>query len=217
MRKEQYPMTTVAPSQHLVWTIYEIGKTVAKAETPTPTSLRVRTNGTQLIAATDDFCFLERKLQGNGTLTAQIMSLDNTDIYAKAAVQIRQSLDDNAPNAMMEWTPSGYAYFQYRAVVNGGVDYSQYVYSKLPLWVRITREGDQITGFISEDGTNFKKVGSVTLKMPEEVHIGLAVTSNSKQATTAVIDHISLEGTSLEGGSPNQEAAPSNVRSIMNV
>jgi regulation of enolase protein 1 (concanavalin A-like superfamily) len=209
-------MTTVAPPQHLVWTIYEIGKTVGKADTPTPSSIRIRTNGTQLIAGTDDFCFLERKLQGNGTLTAQVVSLDNTDIYAKAAVQIRQSLENNVPNAMMEWTPSGYAYFQYRATANDGANYTQYIYTKLPLWVRITREGDQITGFISEDGTNFKKVGNVTLTMPEQVHIGLAVTSNSKQATTAIIDNITLQGNSSAGGAPNQEAASGSVHSLHN-
>ncbi|GHP00954.1 hypothetical protein KSF_110010 [Reticulibacter mediterranei] len=208
-------MTITAPQQHLVWTVEEIGKTVARADTPTSTSLRVRTNGTQLIAGTDDFCFLERKLQGNGSLTVQIMSLDNTDIYAKAAVQIRQSLEDNAPNAMMEWTPSGYAYFQFRMTPNGGVNYSQYTYTKLPLWLRIVREGNVINGYISEDGSNFKNVGNVNLSMPDQVHIGLAVTSNSKQATTAVFDHITLQGNSLDGGSPNQEAVPGSVRSVL--
>jgi regulation of enolase protein 1 (concanavalin A-like superfamily) len=141
-------------------------------------------------------------------------SLDNTDIYAKAAVQIRQTLDANSPNAMMEWTPSGWAYFQYRAQVGGAVNYGQYTYTKLPLWVRITRAGDQITGFISEDGNTFKKVGDVSLSMPQEVYIGLAVTSNSKEATTAIIDHITLEGTSSEGSPPIQEAMPGSVKSI---
>jgi len=209
-------MPTVAPSQHLVWTIAEVGKNVGRAHNPTPSSICIRTHGTQLIAGTDDFCFLERKLQGDGTLTAQIVSLDNTDMYAKAAVQIRQSLEDNAPNAMMEWTPSGYAYFQYRTAANNSANYDQWVYTKLPPWVRITREGNEITGFISEDGTSFKQVGKVTLAMPELVHIGLAVTSNSKQATTALIENITLQGNSLDGGSPNQEAALGSVRSLHN-
>jgi regulation of enolase protein 1 (concanavalin A-like superfamily) len=210
-------MTTVAPSHQVVWTISEIGKNVARADTPTPTSLRVRTCGTQLIAGTDDFCFLERKMDGNGMLTARIVSLDNTDVYAKAAVQIRQSLDDNAPNAMMEWTPSGYAYFQFRLTPGAGVNYSQYTYTKNAPWVRITREGNQIVGFISEDGNNFRKVGDVNISLPEQVHIGLAVTSNSKQATTAVFDNIALQGNSLDGGSHNQGAATGSVRSLLNM
>ncbi len=208
-------MTITAPQQHLIWTVEEIGKTVARADAQTSTSLRVRTNGTQLIAGTDDFCFLERKLQGNGTLTVQLMSLDNTDIYAKAAVQIRQSLEDNAPNAMMEWTPSGYAYFQFRLTPDGGVNYSQYTYTKTPPWLRIVREGNVINGYISEDGTNFRNVGNVNMSMPDVVHIGLAVTSNSKQATTAVFDHITLQGNSLHGGSPNQDAVPGSVSSTL--
>ncbi|GHO49431.1 DUF1349 domain-containing protein [Ktedonospora formicarum] len=210
-------MTMTSPlHQTLVWTIQEIGKTVAKVDSVAPNSLRIRSNGTQLIASTDDLCFLERKLEGNGTLTVQIASLDNTDIYAKAGIQIRETLEGNAPHAMIEWTPSGYAYFQYRERYGEYVNYSQYDYAKLPLWLRLTREGDQITGFISEDGTNFKQIGTVILKMNQQVYIGLAVTSNSKQATTTLIQNITLQGESHNGGPQHHSVSMNQIRNIHN-
>ncbi len=213
-------MNSLLPTQTqntVVWTVNEIGKTVCKASAIDNSTLKIRTNGTQLIYGPDNFGFLERRLIGDGTLTARIVSLDNTDAYAKAAVQIRQELDENAINAMMEWTPSGWAYFQFKPTVGGASNYGQYAYTKLPLWIRITRLGDQITGLISEDGKSFKKVGTTSLQMPQQVHIGLAITSNAKEATTAIIDNIVLEGNSLDGGSHVQEAVPGSVRSLQQV
>lgn len=42
-------------------------------------------------------------------------------------------------------------------------------------WLKLLRKGDTFTGFVSEDGTAWQEVGSMDVKLPENVYIGLAV------------------------------------------
>lgn len=182
----------------LIWLLQEIGTTVSKVRLADAATLNIRTNGTQLIGTSDDCCFLHRTLHGDGALTCQVSSLQNTHVYAKAGLQIRRTLSADSPNAMIEWTPSRWAYFQYRAVTGGSVTWWQYVWTtQFPLLLRISRTGNEIKGYLSEDGgKTFKQVGKVNLELPEKVFIGMVVTSNSSQATTALMGNFLLEGNS---------------------
>ncbi|WP_299093629.1 hypothetical protein [uncultured Metabacillus sp.] len=65
--------------------------------------------------------------------------------------------------------------------------------------MKITRKGDVLTGYDSEDGENWIEVGSKEIKMGEKVYIGFAVdaaknTSAINHYNTAVFSAISLIG-----------------------
>ena len=81
-----------------------------------------------------------------------------------------------------------------------------------PRWLRLTRDGDTITGYDSADGTHWTRVGTVALAgLPSTVQAGLFVTSplyttyssslgvgnasNSSTRAAAVFDHVSRTGT----------------------
>ena len=80
-----------------------------------------------------------------------------------------------------------------------------------PRWLRLTRDGDTITGYDSADGTHWTQVGTVTLAgLPSTVQAGLFVTSpvystysasfgsgsesNNPTVATAVFDQVSRTG-----------------------
>lgn len=42
-------------------------------------------------------------------------------------------------------------------------------------WLKLIRKGDTFTGFVSEDGASWHQVGSLDVKLPENVSVGLAV------------------------------------------
>ncbi len=45
----------------------------------------------------------------------------------------------------------------------------------IPYWVRLTKLGDKVTGYISEDGEDWQYVSSMEFPDVEEVYVGLAV------------------------------------------
>src|SRR5690606_4876686 len=63
----------------------------------------------------------------------------------------------------------------------------------MPRWLRITREGNTVRGYLSANGTTWTLRDSVTLALPDTVYIGLAVTSHNNAAlATAVFDNVSV-------------------------
>lgn len=43
------------------------------------------------------------------------------------------------------------------------------------IWLKLVREGDNITGEVSEDGKSWETIGTLAAKLPEKIYIGFAV------------------------------------------
>jgi hypothetical protein len=52
-------------------------------------------------------------------------------------------------------------------------------------WLRVQRRGDRFTAFASTDGKNWKVYGVQTLKLPNLVHVGLALTSHNPETAAS--------------------------------
>jgi len=172
----------------------------------------------------DSFYFVHQPLTGNGTITVRVASLTGlvpahpdapspglrpgTEEWAKAGIIIKQSLKPGSPYAAM-MVAAGHGvrmqwnYTADRPGLPGTVGPAN------PRWLRLTRDGDVITGYDSADGTHWVKVGTVTLPgLPSSVQAGLFAASPESSAevqhlgggiqggegptqATAVIDHVS--------------------------
>ncbi|MBO5336148.1 MAG: hypothetical protein J6A94_03340 [Lachnospiraceae bacterium] len=42
-------------------------------------------------------------------------------------------------------------------------------------WLKLLRKGDTFNGFVSEDGMSWRQIGTMDVKMPETIYVGLAV------------------------------------------
>ncbi|MEZ5566622.1 MAG: FG-GAP-like repeat-containing protein [Gammaproteobacteria bacterium] len=160
-------------------------------------SLSVTGSGSDIWRSADEFYYAYRTLTGDGELIARIVSLSNSDPWAKAGVMVRETLDAGSRFGLMLMTPgSNGAAFQYRTTTGGlaAPSGSNDKVSTLPRWVRITRVGNVVSGYLSADGTTWTLRNSVTLtNLPANVYIGLAVTSHSDgNLATAVFDNVSL-------------------------
>jgi hypothetical protein len=67
-----------------------------------------------------------------------------------------------------------------------------------PLWVRITREGDRITGAYSPDGDSWTELESLEMDIAEDAYIGVTAASQRGAVGTAELD-------SIEGGTDSWE------------
>lgn len=136
---------------------------------------------------------LEGGLDGDGEIVARVVSVQNTNGWAKAGVMIRETTAAGSVHAMTVMTPSNGVAFQRRTTTNGSSDNTN-VTATTPRWVKLTRTGNTFASFHSADGDTWTQIGSnVTISMNSSVEIGLCVTSHANNnLCEAVFDNISV-------------------------
>ena len=154
----------------------------------------VYASGADIWGTADQFHYVYKTLSGDGRITARVVSLGNTDPWAKAGVMIRESTAAGSTHSQALMSYSNGMSFQYRATTNGTSTSSTQAGLSAPYWVRLTRLGNNFTAERSADGTNWTQQGSTTaITMASSVTVGLAVTSHTNSATTtAVFDNVSV-------------------------
>ena len=155
-----------------------------------PGTITMSAAGADIWDMSDEFTFAYKPLNGDGSVTVRVDSIENTDVWAKAGVMIRDTLDASAKNAMAYVTPDGRVGWQYRQITAGtsSSTRSDPGTITLPYWVRLTREGNRITAEHSADGqawepmveaANPQEPSSLLMPMNAGVFIGIALTSHS--------------------------------------
>ncbi len=147
--------------------------------------------GSDIWYASDQFHFVYQPLSGNGTIVARVPSIQNTNVWAKVGVMIRESLAANSTFADMLLTPASGVAFQRRTATGASATGTTVTGPAPPYWVRLVRAGNIFTGFVSSDGATWSQIGSVTVSMATNVYIGLAVTGHSPGVLcTATFDNV---------------------------
>ncbi len=143
--------------------------------------------GADIWSTSDEFRFVYKRLNGNGSITARVLSNGTgSNTWAKGGVMIRPGLDAGSTHGMMVLTggAGGGAAFQWRRSANDG---SQSVHNPIPpvsppYWVRIERIHNKAKGYLSQDGVNWTQQGEkedIEMWKPT-VFVGLCVTSHAR-------------------------------------
>jgi YD repeat-containing protein len=158
-------------------------------------TVTVKGAGADVYGTADAFQFDSQAFNGDGSITARVVSQTNTNAAAKAGVMIRESTAAGAQNVFMEITPTSGSIMQSRVGTNATTVTVHGSVVAAPYWVRLTRAGNTFTGFISTDGINWTQVNQVVVPMATSVLAGLAVTSHlAGTLSTAVFDNVSIVG-----------------------
>jgi phosphatidylserine/phosphatidylglycerophosphate/cardiolipin synthase-like enzyme/regulation of enolase protein 1 (concanavalin A-like superfamily) len=142
----------------------------------------------------DGMYYAYQPLSGDGSIVARLTSLQNTNVWARGGVMIRESLAAGSTNAFMYWTPGKMLAFQ-RRMTTGGTTFATLgaTNTSAPRWLRLDRAGDTFTAYQSIDGVNWIFVGSDTVTMPANVYIGLAAASaNALKTALATFDNVTM-------------------------
>jgi hypothetical protein len=151
--------------------------------------------GADIWGTMDAFFFVYQSLSGDGSIVAQVTGLGNTNVWAKAGVMIRETLNADSTFADVVVTPSSGTAFQRRTTTAGSALSTAGPALAAPCWVKIERVGNVFTGSVSSDGTTWTAIGSETIPMAATVYIGLAATSHDATAsTTALAGSVSGSG-----------------------
>jgi hypothetical protein len=160
----------------------------------------VQADGNDIWNDADEFHYYYRMFSGNGEIIARVVSVGNTDQWAKAGVMIRETLAANSRHAYMAVTPGNGAAMQGRGD-NGTLINQNDGSTKAPYWVRLVRSGNTFTGYKSADGINWVQQGNpITMtNFAMDVYMGLAVTSHTEGAlNTALFDNVLIIGAGME-------------------
>jgi hypothetical protein len=123
-------------------------------------------------------------------------------LSSRMGVMIRTTLDGRDPNFFVGMTTYG-AFCQVRATQSDKT-VAVNAPAGFPEWVKVVRQGNQVSGFVSPDGQAWTQVGpTATVDWPADVLVGLAVGSNSENLATATFDNVTLTS-----GAPAAPASP---------
>lgn len=144
--------------------------------------------GADIGGTSDQFQFNYESVKriGDFDLRVRVASLSLADNWSKAALMARETLDGNSKFAASVTTPgiSG-SYFLYRggtglAATNIGSAPATYPNT----WLRLKRQGNTLTGYMSLDGNSWMTLGSITFQsLAGDLYVGMAVTSRKPSQT----------------------------------
>ena len=188
-------IVTAATSLPAPWLKTDIGTVGLPGDASFATGVfSVRGSGADIWGRADAFQYVYQTLNGNGQIVARVTGVQITDQSAKAGVMIRETLTPGSRNASMLLTAGSGLSFQRRTTTNGTSTRTSGGSGIAPYWVRLVRNGNQISAYRSTDGVAWVQVGStISITMTTNIYIGLAVTShNNSVLCLSTFDSVSV-------------------------
>jgi len=141
--------------------------------------------GEDIWGNSDQFHYAFRRLSGVGSIQVKVLSISNTDPWAKGGVMIRDTLDPGSAHVMVVMTPGNGVALQYRGTAGGTSGNTNQSGITTPYWVKLERGlAGSFTAYHSSDGKAWTQLGQpVSIGMQSDVYIGLALTSNDPTLT----------------------------------
>jgi len=163
-------------------------------------------SGADIWNAADEFHYAFKTLNGVGTIQAQVLSVDNTDGWAKAGVMIRETLDPGSKFAAVYITPGNGCRYQARvdadaaATSDTSVVTTEQTAITAPYWIKLERDfAGNFRAYYSSNGTTWQMMswGAQNISMGSNIYVGLAVTSHNAAATCETkFSNVTITGTS---------------------
>jgi regulation of enolase protein 1 (concanavalin A-like superfamily) len=188
------------------WTSADIGavgqRGSAMFNNPERTDWTLSGAGADIWGTSDAFHYLYRPLNGPGYVRARVLSIENTDRFAKAGIMMRESLAADSRHVLLNIRPNGTWEFLTRLETGGPTTAKGGTGAGVPRRLMLLRGADRIAALVQFDNGDWIEVGLATISMTSNVYVGLAVTSHKSTAlNTSRFD--GLETANLEGeGAP---------------
>ncbi len=147
-------------------------------------------SGADIWGQADEFRYAWKQLSGVGSISAQVLSVENTDGWAKAGLMIRESLAPGSKFAFVFVSPANGCRFQARlttdadAIADDSVTTLQAI--EAPQWVKLERTADgDFNAYNSDNGVTWSPLAwnPRRVLMSPNVYIGIALTSHNSGVT----------------------------------
>jgi regulation of enolase protein 1 (concanavalin A-like superfamily) len=179
-------------------TSVDIGGPVAGSTTKLQDGWQLVAGGADIWGTSDQFRFAYQQRSGDFDVFVKVVTVTQTDLYTKAGLMVRDTLNANARhifalvfpgNAARNNNDGGYE-FQSRDTVGGN---AAAIYPPAPSprvnfpnsWLRLKRAGNVWTAYSSPDGRNWRLYATKALALPDTVYFGLALTAHTGSGAKA--------------------------------
>ncbi len=138
-------------------------------------------SGADIWGTSDQFAYLNRKADNNTYISARLISMTNTDPWAKSGLMFRENVASSSPFVMICSAPGNGISLQWRDTI-GGISYKKdFEANSLPVFLKLSKTGSTFKAYKSTDGNQWNLLGDITLKQefPEKYLVGLEVLSHS--------------------------------------
>lgn len=149
-------------------------------------------SGSDVWGSSDSFHFVYKPMDGDFKIVTRVLSVSESDAWAKGGLMIRDSLEPDASFVDFFLSPNRAAPMHQRDNAGSPVTVVHDNWNvSAPRWFRLERSGYRITGSISSDGVTWKESGTATVIMGRHVYAGLMVCAhNASRLCTAVFDNV---------------------------
>lgn len=169
----------------------------------------------------DNFHFAYQRLIDNGSIVTKITSTDEINDKYQAGIMLRENSYQNSAFVLLSINTSKGLVFSSRdstgetaKTITDDISIKTF-----PVWLKLSRNENSFSAWISENGTDWTEKGKVTLNLSSGLLAGLAVSSNDKTIkSTAVFEKTTIEQGNIKPvvsiTSPNattEYIAPANI------
>ncbi len=153
--------------------------------------------GADIWGAADQFNYASTSMGGDGTMVANVTSLQNSDPgsgWSKAGLMFRTDSTAGSANVSIVQSYGNGVSFQWRSTAGGGSSFTAVGGINPPTWLKLVRaNATNFTGFYSTDGTTWVQVSSQSVTMNGNVLAGLDVTAHNNAAlNTATFTNVTV-------------------------
>lgn len=178
----------------------------------------VVSSGGDIWDTADQFHFVYQNMNGDGEIKARVVSVYNSDGWAKAGVMFRDGLDAGARNVFMAVSAGNGTVLSWRTNSGAATDLTQGTNKTAAYWVRLVRKGDVFSGYTSPDGADWTLVSTVTNSLSPQAYVGLALTAHNNQTlNSSVFDHVTTGPTLASRIHPAPPKAVPPTESLMHL
>lgn len=142
----------------------------------------------------DTFRYVSRSIFGDFEFTVKLLEVENNQPSAFAGIMVRDALDAGSDHAILGITGEGGSLFKSRSEANGATSEIKGPKGKLSnRWLKLTRNEDMITSYISDNGIDWVIAGEQELDLGQIAYIGLAAASgHNKTIASAAMTNVKL-------------------------
>ncbi len=170
---------------------------IAGSATPVGSGWDIIAGGADIWENADQFHFVFEKIPGDFDIAVRVESFTPAHLYSKTGLMIRESLDTASAHIMFfvfsddEPRNNNLGAYEMQFRKQSG-DSCQAIYPvvrppappEFPAafpnsWLRVTRQGDQFSAFVSTDGHTWKLYGEKVLPLANTLKVGPALTSHN--------------------------------------
>ena len=139
----------------------------------------------------DAFHYVYQAVEGDGEIIAHLDSYDlEVNEWTKVGLMIRQNLDTDAKSFLLFSSPGPVGGTPWGINMQARVDVgAESIWlggpggEPAPIWLKVTKEGNNVKGYTSDDGVTWTYANGTSVEMEGEIFVGLAVASTMPATT----------------------------------